>query len=266
MATLSGSAVRFGLALTLVALSACAPKLVVGEFSCNGGVDAGVPDKTAAVATPWSTSFEGKDCDYQLAAGYCYAFSGASFEAVTSPVHSGRYAMAFHADSNDAGSEAQARCVRQGVLPQAAYYGAWYYVPSLVAIDTDQVWNLFHFQSGDTTTQNGMWDVSLVNDKNQDDVELVAFNFLKGTTYPAQRVPIPLGSWFHLELYLKRASDMTGEAALYQDGEQIFDVTNVVSDNSASTFQQWYVGNYTSGLVSTDNTVYVDDVTISETR
>jgi len=255
---------RLPLAFTLLACAACQPKLIVGEFSCNGDSDAGIPNKNAPVAAPWSTSFEDKDCDYRLAAGFCYSDSAASFDLVTSPVHSGNYAMAFHVGGNDGGNDTQSRCVRQGVLPTAAYYGAWYYVPAF-AINNGQVWNLFHFQGGDTTPLAGLWDISLVNDKNQDDVELVVFNFLTGNTYPAERVPIPIGKWFHIELYLKRASDMTGEAALYQDGVQIFDATNVVSDNGAS-FQQWYVGNYSTGLTPPDSIVYVDDVTISETR
>jgi len=250
-------------ALALAALSGCEPKIVAGEFSCSAGTDAAVPDKTATVTAPWWTGFEAKDCDYRLAAGFCYTDS-ASFEVVTSPVHSGRYAMAFHVGGNDGGNDIQARCVRQGVLPQAAYYGAWYYVPKF-AINNNQVWNLFHFQGGDTTMQKGLWDISLVNDKAQDDVEVVVYNFLNGNVYPTQRVPIPIGAWFHLELYLKRASDMTGEAALYQDGVELFDVKNIVSDNG-STFQQWYVGNYSTGLTPPESTVYVDDVTISETR
>jgi len=264
MALTLGSLANVSRAFALLALGACEPKLVVGTFSCNGGEDAAIPDRTATVAAPWSTSFEEKDCDYRLAGGYCYADSEAGFEVVTSPVHSGRYAMAFHVGGNDGGNDVQARCVRQGALPEAAYYGAWYYVPNF-AINNNQVWNLFHFRGADTAAPNGLWDISLVNDKNQDDVEVVVYNFLNGAVYPSQRVPIPIGAWFHLELYIKRASDKTGEAALYQDGIQLFDIKHIVSDNGSTT-QQWYVGNYSTGLTPPDSVVYVDDVTITEAR
>jgi len=251
-------------ACALLALPACAPKLVVGDFSCTAGADAAIPDKTAPVTAPWSTSFEGKDCEYRQAAGFCFTDPEATMEVVTSPVHSGRYAMAFHVGENDGGNDSQARCVRQGVLPTAAYYGAWYYVPAL-AINNNKVWNLFHFQIGDPNTQKGLWDLSLLNDQNQDDLELIGYDFLTSKVYPdpSRRIPIPIGSWFHLELFLKRASDMTGEAALYQDGVQLFDVTGIQTDTN-STFQQWYAGNLSTGLLPPDNIVYMDDVTIAE--
>ncbi len=255
-----GSRLRF--VLVLLALPACQPKLVVGAFSCTGGADAAVPAQTAPVEAPWSTSFEAATCDYTLAAGFCYADAEAGFEAVTSPVHSGRYALAFHVGGSDGGDDQQARCVRQGVLPQAAYYGAWYFIPTL-AINDGKVWNLFHFQGGDTTSQKGLWDVSLVNDDAQDDLEVVVYQF-GGSTYRTQ-TPIPIGQWFHLELYLARANDMTGEVALFQDGVQLIDQTNLSTDNG-SAFEQWYVGNYSTGLIPADSTVFVDDVTISETH
>jgi len=213
---------------------------------------------TSPVAVPWSNGFEHQFCDYAQPRGFCYAFGHASYEIVTSPVHSGRYAAAFAIDSADSNS-VQARCVRQGALPTVAYYGAWYYVPELA--HSTQLWNLLHFQGGDPRVQHGLWDVSLVSGS-AGDLELFVFDFLNGQMRVSpQPVPVPIGAWFHVQLYLKRAPDATGEVALYQDGQLLFDAPNLVTDDT--TWGQWYVGNLANGLAPPASTLYVDDVTIS---
>lgn len=240
------------------ALVACEPKLVVGQWSCAQN-DAGAALTTDPLASPWATSFENPFCDYAAPAGFCFSDSGASYRIVASPVHSGQFAAAFDVNSAQSSSY-QARCVRQGGLPPAAYYGAWYYIPALVT--NRAVWNLFHFQGG-TPPLHGLWDVSLINDANGD-LQTVVFDFLGGTKRgPVNPPPIPIGTWFHLQFYLKRAANATGEIALYQDGRMLTDVTNIVTDDS--TFGQWYVGNYADGLEPADSTLYVDDVTIGPT-
>lgn len=253
------------LALVVLAFgaSSCEPALSVGEWKCSqsGSPDA-VPDKTAPIGVPWSTSFENRFCDYTQLAGFCYVGEPATYEIVTSPVHSGRHAAAFTVHADDP-SGFQARCVRQGVLPQAAYYGVWYFVPSIA--QASGVWNLEHFQRGESAGREpGLWDVSLINGANGG-LEAVVFDFLSGTAHhPTTPAPIPIGSWFHLEFYLERATDATGEVALYQDGRLLIQVTNIVTDDS--TWAQWYVGNYADGISPPDSTLYVDDVTISAVR
>jgi len=240
------------------ALLACQPKLVVGEWSC-GDTDASTPLRTDPVASPWATSFENAFCDYTQSGGFCFSDPAASFHTVTSPVHTGQFAAAFDVNSSQSSSY-QARCVRQGGLPAAAYYGAWYYVPALVT--NRAVWNLFHFQGGNPT-QHGLWDVSLINTANGD-LQTVVFDFLGGTKRgPVNPPPIPIGTWFHMQFYLKRAANATGEIALYQNGQMLTDVANIITDDS--NFGQWYVGNYADGLEPADSTLYVDDVTIGPT-
>lgn len=248
-------------ALLVAAVSACEPELIVGEWTCSeDGDSSDPPNITDPVRVPWATGFEARFCDYTELAGFCYADANASYEIVTSPVHSGRYAAAFHITSSDRDA-IQARCVRQGALPSEAYYGAWYFVPK-VATNT-AVWNLFHFQGGQPTGLHGLWDVSLVNTP-RGELRLVVFDFLSGVVRsPAITRAIPIGEWFHLQLHLKRAADRTGSVALYQDGQQIFEVTNVITDDSQ--WGQWYVGNYADGLMPADSTLYVDDVTIRAT-
>jgi hypothetical protein len=240
----------------LCCVSACRPSLVVGERKCpevrrEGGV---LPSSTDPVALPWSTGFEDQFCDYTNAAGSCY--DPPTFQVVTSPVHSGQLAAAFTVSSRDGGMY-QSRCVRDGLFPAEAYYGAWYYIPEY-ATNTG-TWNLFHFQGGklDKSSVHGIWDVSLIN-KNGELVPRVR-DFLHNRTLDG--TAIPLGRWFHLVFFLKRAKDTTGEAALFQDGERVATFANQSTDDTE--WSQWYAGNYVTALNPPDSTVYMDDVTIS---
>jgi hypothetical protein len=256
---------QVGLALAALGwLAACAPELHVGALTCSDN-DAGapVPSMSVPVAVPWSTGFENGFCDYTQMAGFCYGDPLATYETVTAPVHSGHHAAAFTVQSNDPSAQ-QARCVRQGVLPTAAYYGAWYFVPKLAT--NSALWNLVHLQGSNApgAVLHGLWDISLVNGSDGS-LQVVVFDFLNSMVRrPARPTPIPIGAWFHLELYLKRAADATGEVALYQDGQRLLDATNIITDDSS--WGQWYVGNLASGLTPAASTLYVDDVTIRSTR
>ena len=251
-----------GLALAPVfVLSACQPNLHIGRWTCAADGAANATDINSPVAIPWSTGFENGFCDYVEAAGFCYDPSPATYEVVTSPVHTGQYAAAFRVHSSSSGD--QARCVRQGALPTTAYYGAWYYIPT--AATNAGNWNLLHFTGGpdltDHNTTLGWLDLSLVSANGG----LRAAVFL-GAAYTslgeAGKFPsIPIGSWFHLQLYIDREPNGAGEVRFYQDGQQVFDATNVTTD--VSPLGQWYVGNLADGLTPADSTLYVDDVTIS---
>jgi len=257
---------RMTLAVTaMTSLGACKQPLVVGEYQCPGAsTEAGSsPSATDPISVPWSTGFENRFCDYPSVdgPGYCYGFPPVSDRFVTSPVHTGDYALEITIlTGTDAGAQPQERCVRQGVLPTAAYYGAWYYIPATAT--NAGLWNLFHIQGGnaDRTSIHGLWDVSLVNGASGE-LRAHLYGFLDGSA--GDGPPIPIAQWFQLELYLKRAKDKTGEVALYQDGAQVVDFANLITDDS--DWGQWYVGNLASALDPPESTVYVDDVTIRAT-
>jgi hypothetical protein len=152
--------------------------------------------------------------------------------------------------------------VRQGVLPPAAYYGAWYYVPA-PAVNTGN-WNLFHFQGAnvpDGTFAHGLWDVSFATPPGAS-IHAYAYDFLRGTIADASAAtPIPIGSWFHLEVYFRRATGGTGQFTIYQDGRIVADRSGVATDDS--TWGQWFVGNLATALNPPLSTLYVDDVTVN---
>ncbi len=214
----------------------------------------------APVQSPWATGFESGFCDFLRQGGYCYVNTEASHEIVRSPVHSGRFAAAFTVSSDDAVDALQSRCVRWGVLPESATYSAWYYVPAFA--ENTLTWNLFHFEGWIGDTHHYLWDVSI--DSSSGELRLYVQDFLRSMklTPPGTR-SLPLGSWVHVEFYLRRASDATGAFGLYQDGQTLLEEANLITDDSERA--EWYVGNFADELAPAESTVYLDDVAIRPT-
>lgn len=158
--------------------------------------------------------------------------------------------------------------MRQGTLPVEAYYGAWYYVPSLST--NNALWNLIHLAGGAAPgdTLHGLWDIELANN-NTGGLHLAVYGFPlapnnQASTPDMSGAPaIPMGSWFHIEMFLKRALDATGEVQVFQDKVSVLHLTDLVTDDSE--WAQWYVGNLADNLSPPESTLYVDDVAITET-
>lgn len=234
-------------------LAACEPNVVVGSWSCPAP-DGDGGEGNLSVPSSWATGFEDGFCAYSRVGGRCYQSNGA-FDTVSSPVHSGKTAAAFTAKP-DGG---QSRCYVQGGLPEAAFYGAWYFIPSAPsALDN---WNLFHFRGGDSasTADKNLWDVTITEAANGS----LRLSVLKEASewHHAEGVPpVPLGSWFHIQVHLRRSATATGAFALYQDGVRAVSLEDIVTDTT--TYGAWYVGNLLFTLPPPESTVYVDDVTI----
>ncbi|HLV67112.1 MAG TPA: heparin lyase I family protein [Polyangiaceae bacterium] len=243
--------------------SACAPELGVGTAACIGSAplripeDASDPVSSRDPVDAWETDFENGFCDFRFArGGFCYASPDAAYELVTSPVRSGQRAAAFSVTTDPDLDGEQARCVREGALPAAAYYGAWYYLPASATNEGN--WNLIHFQGGDDL--HGLWDVSL-DTTDDGELSLYVYDFIRREfRRPASPRPVPIESWFQIVFYLRRSADATGAVALYQDGELLWEATDLVTDDS--DWGQWYVGNLADALSPQASTVYVDDITI----
>jgi hypothetical protein len=288
---------RRSAALLLVVAAACDPNVVIGsdaprvdasldatvdvdagveasvdasiDSSVEAGVDANLdaaPDTNgdsglSPLPYPWSTSFENGYSDYQsYPDSLCYYLGSAFFMLVGSPVHTGKNSVGFQVTTDADGSVAQTRCYLSGVLPASAYYGAWFYVPNTETNSGN--WNLIHFQgsTGPNGTVENLWDISLVNDA-RNALHVMAHDFLDSKDIDAGGVPpIPIGSWFHLEVYLQRSSVATGRFTLYQDGVVAVDVTGIKTDDTA--WGQFFVGSLATALTPPSLTIYVDDVSV----
>lgn len=224
---------------------------------------------TDPLSVPWATDFEHGFCDLYVALGYCYTADIASFEVVDTLGHSGTHSVAFNLQTQpdlDPPKGAQARCVREGVLPVDAYYGAWYFIPEAHS-DIDN-WNLLHFQGG---TPGGnlpnLWDVSIETDEPSGNLRLYALGSARFGNTPNSRLTqddpattLPIGRWFHVEFRFRRASDATGRISVFQDEKLILDRENLVTDDTE--WGQWYWGSLANKLTPPESTLYVDDISI----
>lgn len=244
--------------------------MVIANFECQEPQDAGstngdTGDAGEPFPFPWSTGFESGFCDYLAGSGFCYTSQGdsAHYRIVTSPVHSGKYAAAFTVvgDVSKADTNTNSRCVRQGILPEQAYYSAWYYVPALA--NNSGVWNLFHFAG--PAPNKGLWDISLINHPETGGLQLVLYQFDPSDAHNLGTHDIPIGSWFHLQMFLKIASDATGEVGVWLDGTNLYQQGSLATDPLDSKFAQWYVGNLATDISPMESTLYVDDVSVGPT-
>jgi hypothetical protein len=243
---------------------ACNPALFIGSDD--------EPDaNTAPIDFPWSTSFEDGDADYTGPQGFCYAGVGASVTTVDAPVHSGQRSAAFTVQADGGGpfgaAPSQVRCVRQGILPQSAYYGAWYYVPKSVTVPASTSnlsrWNLFHFEGADAPsgTPMNLWDLSLYSTPDGG-LHVYGFDFQRSQTLDASAVGVvPLDNWVHFEVFFKRSDNDAGEFTIYQDGQLAADVSGISTD--PTQWGKFFVGSLASTLIPPDVTVFVDDVSIT---
>jgi hypothetical protein len=245
-------------------------KVVIADWVCPQSSASNPPGSAGAggvgsdsIPSEWSTGFEDLFCDYSAPRGFCYSTGSARYEVVSNPVHAGQYAVSFTVFGDGTVNNAQARCALEGTLPTEAYYGAWYYIPSVSR--NNAVWNLIHFRGGKSRSDaaHGLWDISLTNN-DSGDLRLTVYSFLGKQPDLSNAPPIPVGSWFHIQVFLKRAADATGELAVYQDGTPVLQLAGLVTDDSQ--WAQWYVGNSAVNLDPVESTLYVDDITITTTR
>lgn len=80
------------------------------------------------------------------------------------------------------------------------------------------------------------------------------------------RLAIPVGQWVHIEAYLKKRFDNTGQLTVWQDGVKIIDVQHIRTIIGEDDRLRWSVNNYTDDIAPSDPVIYVDDAVISTER
>lgn len=219
----------------------------------------------------WSTGFETGDLsELQINDFGDFVRQGnGTWGLVSSPAHSGNYAVALTIDTSQhspTGAHAAYLFFWKELPEEAYYYSAWYYIPSNVR--PIGFWNLWQWKS----TEDGN------SDNSQRIFSVGAQTQGSGLgLYMVQRLPngenfnhyqvrsIPLDQWFHLEGYYQQAFDTTGQVIIWQDGSEVFRVENaqtVLSDLSVD----WSVNNYSDLIMPSPCTIYIDDIAISKKR
>lgn len=255
------------LASCLFAAAGCNEKILLGALpAVDGAVTPGDGRSDgAASALLWSATFEPGDLTEWTFDGN----GGTSSQNVTAEpaatdemAHGGRFCGKAEF-SPRLGMDSLSYFFRQQPSPREAYYGAWFYLPADVSVGR---WvSLVHFrgsETGDGRSLDGTWDVNVYRNLAGQVVAHV-YNFETETvteqSFPP--VPFPLGSWVHLEVLLRKATNSDGAFWVWQDGRLIVQIDGVPT--VANDWAEWDIG---GGADDTAGTVYVDDATISLER
>jgi hypothetical protein len=148
-----------------------------------------------------------------------------------------------------------------------AYYSVWLYFPRRFNVASR--WNVFQWQSenvyGDPSTSAPMWTIDVKNGRGS--TMYFALDYWPtNASYEQTSATIPVGRWVHLEAYYQHSYPVanSGRVTIWQDGEQIYDLSNVDTTNSANL--SWSVNNYCDTLSPSSATIYMDDAAISTSR
>ena len=181
----------------------------------------------------------------------------------TTVAHTGRYAARLYQPNTARMSDVGVRLFRwcESQQQTALYYSAWYYIPQRVTVNG--WWHIMQWKSNGS--HNAKFVVAVGNRPDgQMYLSLGRGQDSGGGVWSQNIKNVPVGQWFHVEAYYKKAADNTGQVTLWQDGVQLVNVPGVQTANSSDL--GWAVISYGTGLNPSNNTMYVDDAVISTTR
>jgi hypothetical protein len=219
----------------------------------------------------------------------------ADVEVVSSPTHSGDYALRLNNWDVDGSHNAGVRMNLQGPfgpdpknLPDDVYYSAWYFIP--FAIEGHS--NIFQFKQSDATawdedgnptehTRRMLWKAGLYwSGDGTYDVEFrTRINPDSGEWQPSSirlgivDTNIPVGEWFHIEARYIWGQNGTGHTAVWLDGQKIWDRDASTEASNLSCLhncREWVVSHYLSdyqGYVAPgDSWIFIDDAKVTVER
>lgn len=178
---------------------------------------------------------------------------------------SGRHSLALTI-RNANGERQAARIFRWHEGLKSGYYSAWYYFPR--RFEPELWWNVFQFKTHDRKgVSQPTWSLNVGNLRNGE-MTFYLYSSLQDRTYdrPLTSTPlaIPVGQWVHVEAFYKRATDGTGQIAVWQNGTKIYDISGVRT--ALTDYSDWSLNNYTDNIRPSTATIYVDDAAISKSR
>jgi hypothetical protein len=193
----------------------------------------------------------------------------------TAFAHSGRYSMAMTIDTSQGDAGCRQARTQESKSGRPYYYGAWLYIPTYTR--ATNYWNIVQFKSKRTGASGSdpFWVVDLMP-RSTGALALrlrwkgmVAGPFAgDGTarrTWSHGLMDVPVGRWFHVEIYLRQSGAYDGRITVWQDGVQLWDL-DAVKTRYDDGDMRWTVNNYSDGLAPSPATLYVDDATIAEGR
>jgi hypothetical protein len=205
---------------------------------------------------PEPAGVEGNNCGGE--------YNNSPATSTVSPVsHTGRFGMALRAPNMNTGNSLGVRLFRWCEAQQQAalYYSGWYMIPQRVTVSS--WWHIMEWKSAGST--NAKFALAVGNRPSGQMYVGLERGVDSGGGFWSQSVKdVPVGQWFHLEAYYKKAADRTGRVTVWQDGVQIIDLANVRTANSSDL--AWAIINYGQNTSPSDVTIHVDDAAIGTTR
>ena len=227
--------------------------------------------RSARSRLAWRADHESGDLRQWEAGGGEYNSGDADTEVTTAKAHTGKRAAAMTITAPPESGTRLFR-MRESRSGADAYYGVWYFIPR--SYEVEEYWNLFQFKS-ETSTENDPWWVLDVGTRSGTG-RLYLFLRYKGTLPgPRERdvgreetkyfwqsaSDIPIGRWFHVEVFLSQSSGFRGRIIVWQDGMRLFDLAKVKTKFVGGD-QRWSVNNYSNDLSPRPSVIYVDDATV----
>jgi len=141
------------------------------------------------------------------------------------------------------------------------YYSVWYYFPQRYIPNSNPPWwNVFQWKSKRGEASDPFFALNVAN-RSDGSMYLYLYDQNAKVSYSQTAKNIPTGQWFHIEAFYNCAGDKTGHVTFWQDGTQLFDVSNVQT-RYADGNCAWSLNNYAAGLAPPTATIYVDDAAI----
>jgi hypothetical protein len=160
------------------------------------------------------------------------------------------------------------------------YYKVWYYVPetySLIGDPAWSFWNIWIWKSKSDAQPQGdtFYQINVYNRPITNNMYLTLYNWqcaalgrhCEGSGATPPRVPgteaidVPVNQWFSIEALYRSRGDGTGEVKVWQDGELLWDVTNVVTMYPGG-WTEWAVSNSSTGLQPQPAHILIDTAEI----
>jgi len=161
--------------------------------------------------------------------------------------------------SNGSGGTRLFRWREPGQNPEA-FYSAWFYFPT--RYEPDSWWNIFQFKSKVSESKNDPFWLLKVQNRGNGSMYVALGDWINNRSYEQDVVDLPIGSWVHIECYLRQSDSMDGRLTCWQDGQLLWDLDGITTHYPGAS-NQWSVNNYSSGVAPAPTIIYVDDASIS---
>ncbi|TWU35818.1 hypothetical protein Q31b_52530 [Novipirellula aureliae] len=167
-------------------------------------------------------------------------------------------------------------------LPKSAYYSTWMFLPKPYNSKKYDPWdpgdggwwNVFQFKAEDENdVSQPTWVLNIGHDDRNGQLSVGLYSPINSPRSILQTNPksLPIGHWFHVEVFFLVDSKNDGEITVWQDGVKILHADQVkTAICSKNEHAVWGIGNYTDhitgGKTEGSCSIYFDDAAISTQR